>query len=71
MCSSRCSSASLSAPRRGDEYLETDTVFGVKDSLVKDFVPQDAGTPTPDGREIDGTWTKAQFDIVLAPQDAK
>lgn len=56
---------------RGDEHLETDTVFGVKDSLVKDFVPQDAGTPTPDGREIDGTWTKAQFDIVLAPQDAK
>ncbi|MFJ8951385.1 intradiol ring-cleavage dioxygenase [Streptomyces sp. NPDC102381] len=53
---------------RGDELLESDTVFGVKDSLIKDFVQQPADAPTPDGRELgDRTWARARFDIVLAP----
>ena len=52
---------------RGDAYLDRDAVFGVKPSLVKDFTPQDAGTPTPDGRRVDGPWTRVRFDIVLAP----
>ncbi|MFK0159957.1 dioxygenase [Streptomyces sp. NPDC090493] len=52
---------------RGDELLETDTVFGVKESLVKAFERQPAGTPTPDDRAVDGTWSKVRFDIVLAP----
>lgn len=52
---------------RGDELLTSDTVFGVKDSLVKDFVEQPAGTPTPDGRIVDGPWMRVRFDIVLAP----
>ena len=51
----------------GDEYLDSDAVFGVKQSLVKDFAKQDAGTPTPDGRQVDGPWWRARFDIVLAP----
>ncbi|WP_080793745.1 dioxygenase [Corynebacterium pacaense] len=53
----------------GDPQLEIgDTVFGVKDSLIKSFEQQPAGSPTPDGRDIgDRTWTKAHFDIVLAP----
>lgn len=52
---------------RGDELLASDAVFGVKDSLVRDFDRQPAGTPTPDGRVVDGTWSKTAFDIVLAP----
>ncbi|WP_411153035.1 dioxygenase [Streptomyces sp. A30] len=52
---------------RGDELLHSDTVFGVKESLVKDFDRQLAGTATPDGRAVDGTWSKVRFDIVLAP----
>lgn len=53
---------------RGDEFLACDSVFGVKDSLVKDFVEQPAGCPTPDGRDLGGgTWTRVRFDIVLAP----
>ncbi len=53
---------------RGDELLASDTVFGVKESLVKDFVAQDAAAPTPDGRDLNGaSWTRARFDIVLAP----
>jgi hydroxyquinol 1,2-dioxygenase len=56
---------------RGDELLATDSVFGVKDSLVKDFAVQPAGTPTPDGRDLRGrTWSRTRFDIVLAPADA-
>lgn len=53
---------------RGDDLLAHDTVFGVKESLIKDFVPQPAGTPTPDGRELgDQDWTRVRFDIILAP----
>ncbi len=52
---------------RGDEVLASDAVFGVKDSLVRDFDRQPAGTPTPDGRVVAGTWSRTAFDIVLAP----
>lgn len=52
---------------RGDELLSSDAVFGVKESLVRDFDRQPARTPTPDGRLIDGTWSRTVFDIVLAP----
>jgi protocatechuate 3,4-dioxygenase beta subunit len=52
----------------GDPLLASDSVFGVKDSLVKDFEEQPAGAPTPDGRDLRGrTWSRARFDIVLAP----
>jgi hydroxyquinol 1,2-dioxygenase len=53
---------------RGDDLLDRDAVFGVKDSLVKDFIAQPAGTPTPDGRQIDGSWSRVRFDIILAPE---
>ena len=51
----------------GDAILWDDSVFGVKQSLIKKFVRQPAGTPTPDGRSVDGTWSTVRFDIVLAP----
>ncbi|QCU79687.1 hydroxyquinol 1,2-dioxygenase (plasmid) [Citricoccus sp. SGAir0253] len=52
----------------GDPQLQIgDSVFGVKDSLIKRFEEQPTGTPTPNGRDLDNqTWTKARFDIVLA-----
>lgn len=53
---------------RGDDLLDSDTVFGVKDSLVKAFTRHPAGTPTPDGRAVEGTWSSVRFDIVLAPE---
>jgi protocatechuate 3,4-dioxygenase beta subunit len=56
---------------RGDQRLPTDSVFGVKESLVKEFVVHEPGNPTPDGRELgDRTWSQVRFDIVLAPQGA-
>jgi hydroxyquinol 1,2-dioxygenase len=56
---------------RGDELLDKDSVFGVKESLVMDFDSQPAGAPTPDGRELgESTWSRTRFDIVLAPAGA-
>jgi hydroxyquinol 1,2-dioxygenase len=53
---------------RGDALLDSDSVFGVKDSLVRDFEQQPAGTPTPNGRDLgDRAWSRVRFDIVLAP----
>ncbi|TPQ23964.1 dioxygenase [Streptomyces sporangiiformans] len=52
----------------GDEYLGRDSVFGVKPSLVTEFARRDSGDATPDGRVVDGTWTRARFDIVLMPE---
>jgi hydroxyquinol 1,2-dioxygenase len=52
---------------RGCAYLERDSVFGVKESLIRDFARQEAGTPAPGGREVTGPWTRVRFDIVLAP----
>jgi hydroxyquinol 1,2-dioxygenase len=55
---------------RGDPLLDSDSVFGVKESLVKDFDRQPVGTATPDGRVIEGSWSRTRFDIVLAPSPA-
>jgi len=56
---------------RGDELLDRDSVFGVKASLVKEFLPQPAGTTTPDGRDLAGrTWSQVRFDVVLAPAES-
>jgi hydroxyquinol 1,2-dioxygenase len=51
----------------GDEHLTSDAVFGVKESLVRPFEHQPAGTHTPDGRRVDGGWARVRFDIVLGP----
>jgi hydroxyquinol 1,2-dioxygenase len=53
----------------GDPQIEIgDSVFGVKDSLIKKFETQPAGSPTPDGRDLDNkSWARTRFDIVLAP----
>jgi hydroxyquinol 1,2-dioxygenase len=56
---------------RGDELLTSDAVFGVRESLVKDFAPHSAETPTPDGRDLGGRdWWNVRFDLVLAPAGA-
>ncbi|SDR78518.1 hydroxyquinol 1,2-dioxygenase [Brevibacterium sandarakinum] len=55
----------------GDELLTSDTVFGVKESLIKNFEQQPADAPKPDGRDLEGqTWSRTRFDIVLAPEGA-
>ena len=47
-----------------------DSVFGVKDSLIKRFELQARGTPAPDGRNLSGRdWARTRFDVVLAPAE--
>ncbi|MEV5072726.1 intradiol ring-cleavage dioxygenase [Microbacterium sp. LMI12-1-1.1] len=54
---------------RGDEIGWKDTVFGVKESLIKDFHRHSADERTPDGRQPGGPWSDVRFDIVLAPAE--
>ncbi|MET4538392.1 hydroxyquinol 1,2-dioxygenase [Arthrobacter bambusae] len=53
----------------GDPQIEIgDSVFGVKESLIRCFETQPPGTPTPDGRDLKNhAWARTRFDIVLAP----
>jgi hydroxyquinol 1,2-dioxygenase len=48
----------------GDEYLDSDAVFGVKHSLVVEFKEHAAGA-TPDGRNSPVPFTTAEFDFRL------
>lgn len=52
---------------RGDPHLDSDSVFGVRDSLVIDVRQQLPNTPTPDGRDVAGPWARIEVDLVLAP----
>jgi hydroxyquinol 1,2-dioxygenase len=66
--------AIVSAPRyekvathlfvKGDAYLDSDAVFGVKHSLVVDFKPHPAG-PTPDGGKSAAPYCTAEYDFRL------
>ncbi len=50
------------------EYLDGDTVFAVKPTLLRDFVPREAGDPErPEGVEV--PWVSLELDLVLAPGD--
>jgi maleylacetate reductase len=50
----------------GDPYLDRDAVFGVKESLIVEFTEHPPG-PAPEGRVLDGPWSRVTFDMVLAP----
>ena len=52
----------------GDEHLDSDAVFGVKPSLIVEFVEHQADDdrgPTPAGLALDGPWAEVTFDVVL------
>ena len=49
---------------KGDAYLDSDAVFGVKHSLVVDFKPHPAG-PTPDGGKTTAPFCTAEYDFRL------
>jgi hydroxyquinol 1,2-dioxygenase len=50
--------------RRGDQYLDSDAVFGVRSSLIGDWVRHEAGT-APDGSRVDAPFYTLDFDFVL------
>jgi protocatechuate 3,4-dioxygenase beta subunit len=50
------------------EYLDSDTVFAVKPSLLRRFVERDPDDPErPAG--IEGPWVSMESDVVLVPGD--
>jgi protocatechuate 3,4-dioxygenase beta subunit len=51
---------------KGGPYLDSDAVFGVKEELIVDF-PEQTG-PTPDGRDVGGSWRRVDFTFRIAPQ---
>jgi hydroxyquinol 1,2-dioxygenase len=50
----------------GDEYLDSDAVFGVKNSLIRDFTRQPPGK-LPDGSDIATPWRHLTYDFGLKP----
>jgi hydroxyquinol 1,2-dioxygenase len=52
--------------RAGDEYLESDAVFGVRSSLVADWVRHDPGA-APDGSECATPFHSLRYNFVLNP----
>jgi hydroxyquinol 1,2-dioxygenase len=50
----------------GDQYLDSDAVFGVKNSLIKDFSHEQAGR-LPDGSESPQSWRHLTYDFGLKP----
>jgi hydroxyquinol 1,2-dioxygenase len=54
----------------GDQYLDSDAVFAVKNSLIRDFTREAPGI-APDGKEIATPWRKLHSDFVLAKAKSK
>lgn len=52
----------------GDKYLDSDAVFGVKDSLVKTFERHELGR-APDGRNMPRPWRSLRYDFGLKPAE--
>jgi hydroxyquinol 1,2-dioxygenase len=52
--------------RHGDRYLDSDAVFGVRSSLIGDWVEHPPGS-TPDGGQSDVPFNTLDFDFVLNP----
>lgn len=51
--------------RGGDPYLDSNVVFGVRSSLIGDFVRHDSGT-APDGSQMAGEFYPLEQLFVLA-----
>lgn len=52
----------------GDEHLDSDAVFGVKESLISRFVRHEPGA-APDGTQMDAPFYTMSYDFVLAPTE--
>jgi hydroxyquinol 1,2-dioxygenase len=52
--------------RDGDKYLDSDAVFGVRSSLIVEWVRHEPGI-APDGRNFTVPWYSLDYDFVLNP----
>lgn len=51
--------------QRGDEFIDTDVVYGVKEALITDFKLQPAGTKTPTGEPAKEPFYLVEYDFVM------
>jgi hydroxyquinol 1,2-dioxygenase len=54
--------------RRGDDYLDSDVVYGVKEPLIVDFVQKPAGK-APTGETVDMPFCEVRYDFVLQKEE--
>jgi len=52
----------------GDPYLDSDAVFGVKQELIAEFTQYPPGKG-PDGKVMNATWRKLEYDFALKRND--
>jgi hydroxyquinol 1,2-dioxygenase len=50
--------------RDGDRYLDSDAVFGVRSSLIADWIHHEEGV-APDGTHMQSPFSTLAFDFVL------
>jgi len=53
--------------QKGDEYIENDVVYGVKEPLIVEFVKRPPGK-APNGETINEPWYEVHYDFVLQRQ---
>jgi hydroxyquinol 1,2-dioxygenase len=51
---------------KGSPYLDSDAVFGVKDSLICEFPCHEEGV-APDGRRMSTPWRTLEYEFILGP----
>jgi hydroxyquinol 1,2-dioxygenase len=51
--------------QQGDDYIETDVVYGVKAPLIVDFEKHPAGAKAPNGETVDVPFYVVHYDFVL------
>ena len=52
----------------GSAYLDSDVVFGVKSTLIREYEAHEGGT-SPDGRDMRGPWYSLHYDFKLQSQE--
>jgi hydroxyquinol 1,2-dioxygenase len=52
--------------RNGDKYLDSDAVFGVRSSLIAEWIRHEPGT-APDGTRMEKPYYTLDFEFVLNP----
>ena len=51
--------------QKGDAYIESDVVYGVKEPLIVEFQTKPAGAKAPDGKIVDEPFYVVKYDFVL------
>jgi hydroxyquinol 1,2-dioxygenase len=53
--------------QRGDQYIDNDVVYGVKEPLIVDFKKMPAGSKAPNGETMNEPFYVVSYDFVLQP----